>query len=249
MGGDMAIVRKITIGVAPFAKMFRVSSQGGATVDALLRLRTKNLADDYFEEVGSDAERKNFRIMKSDYSNVVQITEDAITFTKDFYVSGGSYDFGKFIAEFKIVWNAINKTMAVHDIRRIGIVAEYRYEVDANKPSRWLREKLTTLKTQRITEKFHLRFEEREFASDGNAPDPQKSDFINYIYAYYDGAMDGQHVQPGALNATLDVQRYFTPVHNGDVADEVQKIYKHFVAAEKTLDGHLKSLGAANGKK
>ena len=187
--------------------------------------------------------------MKSDNSNVVHIAEDSISFTKDFYVSGGSYDFSKAIAEFKTVWSAINKILVVHDIRRIGIVAEYRYDVDAKQPSKWLREKLTKLQTQRVTEKFHLRFEERELASDGKAPDPMKSDFINYIYSYYDGAIDAYHTQPDAMNATLDVQRYFTPVLNGDVVDEVQKLNKHFVAAEKTLDAHLKSLGAANGQK
>lgn len=245
----MAIVKKITIGIAPFAKMFRVSSQGGTAVDSLLRLRSKSLPDDFFEEVASDGDRKNFRIMKSDLSNVVQITEESIAFSRDFYVAGGSYDFSKLLAEFRIVWSAINKVLAVNDIRRIGIVAEYRYDVDANKPSKWLRENLTTLKSQRVTEKFLLRFEEREFAASGVAPDPQKSDFVNYIYNYYDGALDGQHPQSGALNASLDVQRYFTPVHNGDVVDEVQKLHKYFVAAEKNLDGHLKSMGAANGKK
>jgi hypothetical protein len=47
----------------------------------------------------------------------------------------------------------------------------------------------------------------------------------------------------------LDIQRYFSPVLNDSVGDEVQKIYKHYLQAERVLDSQLKSFGATNGKK
>jgi uncharacterized protein (TIGR04255 family) len=245
----MAIVRKFTIGVAPFAKMFRMPGLAGAAIDAVLRLRSKSLADDYFKEVGANVERSAYRVSNAEQSNLLQLTEDSIVFTKDYYESESSFDFKKVLDEFRTIWAAVNSVLAVQDIRRIGIVAEYRFNVDSKSSSGWLREKFTTLNTNLHTEKFQLRFEEREFATDGLAPDPKKADFINYIYNFYDSALDTQHSADGYCDVDLDVQRYFAPVLNGNVGDEVLKLHKHFEAAQRRLDEQLKALGASHAKK
>jgi hypothetical protein len=248
----MAIVKKFTIGIQPLAKMFRITALGGSIVDAVLKLRTKNLSDDFFDEVYVDAERKIFRITSSGASNVLILREDGITFTKDYYnESGSNFDYSKLLNEFKIIWATINKVTAVYDIRRIGIAGEYRYNIDGDSPSKWLREKLinTSPSANRLTEKFLLNFEERKIIDNGTGPDINKADFINTIYSYYDSANDSQHSEPGFVNTMLDIQRYFSPVLNDSVGDEVQKLYKHYLQAERVLDSQLKSFGATNGKK
>ena len=248
----MAIVKKFTVGIQPFAKMFRASAHGGAIADAVLRLRSKTLTADFFDEVGVDSERKTYRVSSNGGSNVLVIHEESISFTKDYYnPSGGNFVYSKFLDEFKIIWTAVNKVMPVYDIRRIGIVGEYRYSIDENDPSSWLRKKLinTQAKANRLTEKFILRFEEREIVSNGIGPDINKSDFINSIYSYYDSSIDTQHAEVGFVNTTLDIQRYFAPVLNSNVGDEVQKLYKHYSKVEFEFDGQLKTFGATNGKK
>lgn len=245
----MAIVRKFTIGVSPFAKMFRLHGQGGAVTDAVLRLRSKSLADNFFSEVGVNPERTAYQLSSDDQLNSLQLTDESVAFTKDYYESDSSFDFRKVLDEFRAIWSSVHAELNVQDIRRIGMVAEYRYIVDAKSVSGWLRDKLTTLKTPRLTEKFQLRFEEREFASDGKAPDPKKGDFINYIYNFYDSALDAQHSSVGYVHVDLDVQRYFAPLLNGSVADEVLKLHKYFDVAQKQLDEQFKALGATHAKK
>jgi hypothetical protein len=47
----MPLIRKFTIGILPFTKMFRVHGLGGAATDAVLKLRGKGLSDTYFDDV------------------------------------------------------------------------------------------------------------------------------------------------------------------------------------------------------
>ncbi|TDP63243.1 hypothetical protein DES47_105247 [Roseateles toxinivorans] len=246
----MAIVRKFTIGVQPFAKMFRVYGKGGEVVDAVLRLRTKGLHDDFFSEVVVSNDRTAFRLSSEDQLNSLQLTDENFTFTKDYYEANTSFDFKKVLDEFRLIWSAVNAVLNIQDVRRIGMVAEYRYSAETKSASGWLREKLTKLETQLLTEKFQLRFEERAPASDGLAPDPKKADFINYIYNFYDASMDASHPSPGSIDVNLDVQRYFAPVINSSVPDEILKLHKHFEKAEGHLDDKVKAFGAmSHGKK
>jgi hypothetical protein len=244
----MTIVRKFTIGVMPFAKMFRMRGIGGAATDAVLKLRSRGLPDEYFAEVGSNPERTAYRMSSADQVNAVALSEEHVAFSKTHYEAGGPFDFKKSLDEFRLVWNALNSVVQVTDIRRIGIVCEYRYVVDGP-PSVWLRRRLTTLDTSQYTDGFSLRFEERALARDGVAPDPKKADFINTIYNFYDSSKDGEHPVPGFVTASLDVQRYFAPVFNGNVGDEVLKLYKTLCATEKQFDGRMKSWGAAHAER
>ena len=245
----MAIVRKFTIGVQPFAKSFRMHGIGGVATDTVLRLRGKALPDEYFSDIGVNAERTAYRLSSEDQTNSLQLTEDTVTFTKDYYESKTSFDFKEVIEEFRILWGAIDSTLKLVDIRRIGMVAEYRYAVEAKNPSEWLRSKLTTIPIKSATDKFTMRFEEREFAKDGGIPDPKKADFLNCIYTVYDSISDANHPTSGFVDVDVDVQRYFTPLLNGNVADEVLKLHKHFEASQHRIDDFLMSLGATHGKR
>lgn len=245
----MAIVRKFTIGVQPFAKSFRIHGLGGAATDAALRLRGKTLPDDYFSDVGMNAERTAYRLTSDDQTNSLQLTEESITFTKDYYDAKTAFDFKKVLDEFRVLWSAVDGVLKLVDIRRVGMVAEYRYSVDDKNSSVWLRSKLTTIPTKSATDKFTMRFEEREFAKDGGIPDPKKADFLNCIYTIYDSISDANHPVAGFVDVDVDAQRYFTPLLNGNVPDEVLKLHKHFELSQHRIDEFLMNLGASHGKR
>jgi len=222
---------------------------GGVATDAVLRLRGKTLPDDYFSDVGLNAERTAYRLGSEDQANSLQLTEDSVTFTKDYYEAKTSFDFKKVLEEFRILWSSVDGALKLVDIRRIGMVAEYRYAVDNKNPSMWLRSKLTTIPTKSATDKFTMRFEEREFAKDGGIPDPKKADLLNCIYTIYDSFLDANHPVAGFVDVDVDAQRYFTPLLNGNVPDEVLKLHKHFESSQHRIDEHLMSLGATHGKR
>jgi hypothetical protein len=245
----MAIVRKFTIGVLPFAKSFRMRGLGGVATDNVLRLRGKSLSDNFFTDVGTGAERNSYRLSSEDDTNVLQLTQESITFTKEYYGSTTSFDFKKVLEEFRLIWGAVDGVLKTFDIRRIGIVSELQYAVPDGTPSAWLRSKLTTIPTNAGTDKFSLRYEEREYAKDGRLPDPKKADFLNSIYSIYDSALDADRPLAGFVNVTVDVQRYFTPLHNGNVGDEVLKLKQHLEASQQRIDGFLLKAGATHAKK
>lgn len=245
----MAIVRKFTIGVQPFAKSFRMHGLGGVATDAVLRLRGKALPDDYFSDIGVNSERTAYRLSSEDQTNSLQLTEDSVTLTKDYYDARTSFDFKRVLEEFRVLWTAVDGALKFSDIRRIGMVAEYRYAVDSKNSSVWLRSKLTSIPTKSATDKFTMRFEEREFAKDGGVPDPKKADFLNCIYTIYDSISDANHPAPGFVDVDVDAQRYFTPLLNGSVADEIIKLNKHFESSQRKIDEFLMSLGATHAKR
>lgn len=245
----MAVVRKLTIGVQPLFKMFRMNGQAGAVADALLRTRSKNSGAEHFSEIGFNEERTACRVSTEGQTTVIHVSEENIAFVKDYYDGNTSYDFRKVSHEFKAIWTLLSSVLDIRDIRRLGMVAEFRMEVPGNHPSVWLRENLTTSKSPLYTDKFQLSFSEREFATDGGIPDVKKSDFLNYNYKFYDGALDTDHPSRDHVDADLDVQRYFTPVLNGNVGDELIKLNRHFEVAQKKLSEFLKVLGATHAKR
>ena len=245
----MAIVRKFTIGVQPFAKSFRMHGLGGAATDTVLRLRGKALPDNYFSDVGINAERTAYRLSSEDQTNSLQLTEDSVTLSKDYFDANTSLDFKKVLEEFRTIWGAVDSVIKLVDIRRIGMVGEYRYAVESKNSSVWLRSKLTTIPTKSATDKFTIRFEEREFAKDGGVPDPKKADFLNCIYSIYDSISDANHPAPGFVDVDVDAQRYFTPLLNTNVADEILKLHKHFESSQRKIDEFLMSLGATHAKR
>ena len=247
----MTKIQKFTIGVAPYARLFRMLNLGGQIVDAVLALRLKALPEDFFAEVSMQADHNGYRLIGQKGRNSLAFNDQSITFTKDFYESDDSFDFNKMVEQFRTIWGAVNSVLHLADARRVGIVAESKYEVPSKATSAWMRNKLSPAFASDLhAEKFQLRFEDRALAADGLAPDPKKADFINTIYQIYDGELDTEHSAPGYMYSTIDVQRYFTPVIAGkDVVDEAVKLKKHFDLALKRLDTQLQQLGASHAKK
>lgn len=243
----MTIVKKFTIGIQPFAKMFRISGQGGAAVDAVLKLRNKELPENYFSEVKINSEKTSFQIQGLDGHNILTITDDNIVFVKDYYESSESFKFSKVLDEFKLIYSAAHSVLQFSEIRRVGLVAEHRYAVPQGKPSEWLRSKLLKVASPQLTANFLIRFEERSPASDGLIPDPKKADFINRIYSYNDSALDVDHPTPGKADTSIDVQRYFAPMLNSSVTDELSKLFKtSFEPAQRQLNTQMLDWGATN---
>jgi len=238
----MAIVRKFTLGIQPFTKCFRVQGLGGTVADAVLQLRGNKLPEDYFSEFFSDLEKKVHRL--SSKANFLQITESEISFTKDYYDSDSSFRFEKVLEEFRILWKCLNGILNITDIRRIGMVAEYRYEVGGENNSEWLRAKLTTIPTFGLSAKTALIFEERSDRQTGAAFDPKKDDFSTTIYTLYDSMSDGSHPIDGFVNLSVDAQRYFSPLISKDVGDQVLILHKHLTESQKRINDHLIKFGA-----
>lgn len=247
----MTVFRKFTIGIAPYTRMYRIHSAGGEVVDAVLALRLKALPEDFFEEVLIQTDRNGYRITGHHGNNALSLNDQNITFTRDYYESTDSFDFSKVFDQFRIIWGAINSVLQITDVRRVGMVSESKYEVPSKTPSTWMRNTFSPpFGSDLHVEKFHLRFEERELAADGLAPDPKKADFINTIYQIYDSEMDADHSTTGYMFTNTDVQRYFTPVITGKgVPDEILKLKKRFDVASKKFDDRLKKLGASHAKK
>ena len=247
----MGMVRKFTIGVAPYVKMHRIHGVGGQVIDAVLALRLKALSEDFFEEVLVQSDHNGYRLSGRKGSNVLSFNDQSIAFTRDFYESNDSFEFSKVIEQFRTIWSAFNSIVQITDVRRIGIVSESKYTVPNKAPSTWMRNKLSPIfESDLHAEKFHLRFEDRALAANGLAPDPKKADFLNTICQVYDSELDNEHPVPGFMYTSTDVQRYFTPVIPGkNVVDEALKLKKTFDIASKKLDDRLQKLGASDAKK
>ena len=244
-------VKKITIGVMPIKKMYRVRSLGGQIVDDLITLQLKSLPEDYFGEVMAATDGSGYKVSGRQGQNVVHVTQDTVTFARDYYESTEQFNLDKVRSEFRTVWTTVNAVLQVQDIRRIGIVTEYRYEVGTKHPSVWLREHIAPMFAATAhCEKFVLRFEDRSLTPEGKLPDPKKSVFYNTIYQIYDSEQDTDHPKPGFVTTNIDAQKYFAPVITGkQVLDEVDKLHKVHDSAAKKLDEQMKKMGASNGKR
>ena len=209
----MLKVNKFLIGIRPASRMFRVPSVVGLIIDAILAERGgKKLEDEYYSEVASNHEKSSYRLRNEELGNILRIDLENIIFIKDFYVTGKQFNFKKVFDEFAYIWKIINQYLKLNDVRRIGIVAEHQFELEAQNINTKLVQSLTRFNDLKHPAKFMLRFENRYPTKEGVAPDIDKSDFINVIYSIYDGELDAEHPGKGLINANIDVQRYFSPL-------------------------------------
>ena len=246
----MSKILKITIGIRPYSRMFRVSSLHGILIDEILGARGKGVLDDeYFKGISKNDDQTLVRLINEDEGNFIQIDQENVTFTKDFYVCEESFDWKKCFVEFCYLWKLINKTLKMCDVRRIGIVGEIRYESsEKNIPSQAILGKLTTFPSIAHPAKARVRYEDRRPTVEGVAPDVHKSDYINVIHDIYDGETDADHPSEKFIYSTLDTQRYYSPLLNSDVEKEVEKLFKQFTIEKEKIIKFLDSKGiVSNG--
>jgi uncharacterized protein (TIGR04255 family) len=243
----MAKILKASIGIMFTERIFRLSTQAGVLIDDLLTLRGKKLDIDSFESVSRDPLSNNLRLFNEDSGIYLSINLDSITFTYDLYDLDSHFNFDDFITKFKAIWETFDARIDAPDIRRIGFVTEQRFNVK-NGSSRLLVDKLTTLNSEGFPAKFNLAFEDRKNVGHGGLLDPTKDDFINIIRSFYDSSIDTEHPEEGAINANLDIQRYFTPALKKAPFDEIKKLKAEYDKVAVKFGNEVDKLGINYGK-
>lgn len=235
----MLPISKFTIGVKVGRLMARVASQWGEVLDAFADLSDEK-AEFTVPLAATPFDARYKATLPGERLTLVLSASDVVVIT-DSYTLDRNVHPDKFLQRFADVWSAANRILEIHSVRRIGMVAEYRGQ--HADPSRHLLSAATKVQLEDIAAKFHLAFERRVPPQDGSRPDPKSSDFINYIYGIYDSVRD-EVPDETAFNANLDVQRYFSPLLEGNVPDEVKILYrKHFESEWREFQGMLKANG------
>lgn len=239
----MVQFKKIIIGIRPAQKMFRVSSLYGSIVDEVLSSRTdKRLGADYFTGVSKLVDQPGVRLTNESLGNTLQIDSENVVFIKDYYTSEKAVDLDALLDEFVFLWEVVDKTLQVRDVRRIGIASEHQIQVADGHASAALVGNFTNIPAPVHAAKFQLQMEDRRMTTNKvGLPDFKKDDFINVIHHYYDSSLDVEHPSSGGINITLDVQRYFYPLLKSKISDEVLALFKKdFLKEKNKLDSDLK---------
>lgn len=238
----MIPISKFTIGIRPSSKIFRITSLAGSLIDSILELRgSKLIHDDYFSEVSRNQDHGGMSLKDESGTNTLGIDLDNIIFTKDHYDSEKKLNIETTLKEFHELWKVVNASLKIHDIRRIGLVAEHRFPTTKNNAGKLLLEKFTSLDSQNHPAKLALRYEDRRLTKEGAIPDIKKSNFINVIRDYYDSELDIDHPEDDNINANIDVQQYYSPLLNGSVFNEIIRLKKIFEEERSKLGKDLKS--------
>jgi hypothetical protein len=182
--------------------------------------------------------------------NILTIDRDNVTITKDLYDTDTNFHFDNILSEFRTIWKTLNAILEVRDIRRIGVVAEHQEPIAGSEnPSKILASAYTKLSPQGHPAKLLLRFEDRQPLPGGQLPDFDKNDFINTIIEIYDSEVDVDHPKERSINFNVDAQHYYAPVFNGNVPDEVLKLYnKTLTPSIKHWHANLLKNGVLNGR-
>lgn len=123
----MSSIQKFTIGISPDVKMYRVANVGGQIVDRILALRLKELDESFFTEVLQQVDHNGFVITGKDKGHSLIFNEQNIDFTYDLFEQESVFNFDSYMRNFKFIFEAINALLQIRNIRRVGIVAEYKY--------------------------------------------------------------------------------------------------------------------------
>ncbi len=243
----MPKILKATLGIAFSSPMFRLSTYSGQLADELLKLRGKSVPDEYFATVGRDQQNSTLSLFSNDKGVFFNISQADITYTHDLYSSEEDFSFDAFFKQLQAIWTTTNNILKLPTITRIGYVTEQRY-ILGSKSNNLLIEKLTSLKPNGFPARFLLTYDERFNAGHGGLPDPTKDDFINIIRSYYDSSLDIHHPEQNAINANLDVQRYFSPHFSGTPFDEIMKLMKEYEKAAANFSSDWEQMGTNYAK-
>jgi len=140
-----------------------------------------------------------------------------------------------------IIFGLIQRIVKLKGIRRIGLVAEHRFEPRKNNNTELL-SVLTKLPSKTYPARFTLHYENRA-PSSGATLDIEKGAFTNSIYDFYDSALDASAPVEGKINANLDFQRYYAPSLNTKITEEAEKHFYEFKKELKKFDDEINNLG------
>lgn len=244
----MAKVQKVTIGIRPQQKMFRIRSCAGTVIDSLLALREAGeLPDSYFSEVAFINNDEGI-LLRSE-SNVgvsIKVSHQDIVYTEDYFHRSDAYRFDDTMKYFRVIWTCINSILKMTNVRRIGFVTEHRFAIAH--PSAALMKSLINWEVTGTTDKFQLRFEERKDFT--GKLEEGTSRYTNLITSIYDGRIDVDHAEPGFIYINLDAQQYYAPLISKNIPDEVVAIHnKLYKPAIQKLERRLDEIVDSHGKK
>lgn len=240
---------KFVIGVKPLQKMFRLTDCSGFIIDEIMTSRGKAIDENYFSEGWLSNDRSIIRLSNKSLGNSVTVdSTEGIVFTKDMYDSERKFDRDIALKEFEKIYELIDKTLHIKNIRRIGVVHEYQFKSKSENSSKSLIDSVTKTGDAYSADKFRLHIEERTAKSGAkiDVVDETKDDFFNLIIDIYDSTQDAEHPQKGWFNSNLDFQHYYAPVFAGNVSDEAKKMARLLEPKATSLLSNLRAWGLLN---
>lgn len=233
---------RIVIGVQLNRKMFRISSLSGQAADALIAANLRKDGSPVFSLISqsndgglslSDGENKGRELV---------ITKDQFVVKRSAENETSSVSFDDVLSFFEPQWKVANEILSFNEIRRIGIVAEFRFEPKVS-AGRDMVSSLLKLPSKGECGHFKLQFDEQNKISQDSRPiDQKKDDYENIIRNFYLSEMDETPVD-GLITATVDYQRYFNPAKR-DGIKEVKALKSRFVEVKSEFkDSVIKIFG------
>ncbi len=240
------ILHRVTIGILLNKKMFRLSSVGGVLTDEILTLKdsSSDLGKEFFTKVTSsnNIDEIHVTFLNDDESNRLHVQTDQFVLRKTATDEGASVSVEKAIHQLEVLWKKTDKIIKLPEIRRIGIVAEYRSEENKeDSAANELISSFLTVSPPKHSGRFQLTYEDRELNTDGSIPDKESGDFWNTIYTYYLSEKD-ETPESGKIVASIDVQKYYNPAKS-NLAGELKNVKKRFVENKSKFKASLKKMG------
>jgi hypothetical protein len=238
-------IKKLTVGIRPSLKIFRVVSAWGDIADAIVAaLPEKPFRDPEYFTIAARAPQGGLQMRSGNGDRVLTVTSEDVVFIVDRYDSPeAAVNYEAFIEDFEALWSVVNSILDIDSIRRIGIVAEHRI-VKMPNPNSKLMAALMRYPVPEYPGRFTCQFEKRRPVSGHEAPDIDSSALINSIYQFYSSDFDVEHPEQGAVNCNLDVQRYYAPTtHGKDVTSNLRKLKPVFDEERHAMRDQLAALG------
>lgn len=199
------------------------------------------LSRDYFEDVVTHDD--GFILQDKKKERMLSVSKSDVVFTLDGFQSG-HFDLRDLQKQFSIFWQVINASLKVRDVRRIGIVCEYRFRFDDHKAmSIDAVPKAFQLFNVGYVDKLNLRYETRLPAKAGGKVNLASDEFDNVIVEVYDSSIDADNPELDALNVNIDVQHYFAPTTNSSMTEEALKLVRKYEQESEKILQHLKARG------
>lgn len=244
------LLHRFVIGILFNRKMFRLPSVGGMAIDEILKTceQDKKLGYGFFNQVSTPATKEgeySVSMINNGRHNSLSILPDQVVFKRSSTNDSSATSPDKVMEEFSILWKAANKIIEFPEIRRIGLVGEYRIkERKQGSAGIQLIEALTKFKAPDSCGRFHLNFESRSLNSKGEIASTETDDFWNELFSFYISDID-ETPEKGKLNANIDVQRYYNPAKR-ELGRELSLVKDKYLDRKKHFKESLKEMGLSD---
>lgn len=207
--------------------------------------KTKSLTKT-FTQVEQDTGKSQFKLIGEHASLFVGIQD--ILFSADHYITGKPISINEEAEKFLSLLTCITEQLQPSDVRRIGIVCEYRSKSKTELPSRELLNEITKISSDGFPAKFQLQFERRHpITTTTGIPDIRTDDFWNVIESFYDSENDVDHSLPKHINLLIDIQRYYKPLLKDRFDSAVRGVVERYQSEAQKIFEKSYVQGLMNG--